>query len=159
MSKRIQGCAVIHCAKQHRMRLGDFSRILTRRNPMTTLINCAKSEERATKRFPVETFNFRSSSIFISLDCATKSHTSCDGEGSAGARGQLCCIQVSWSMIGGSKTGTTHLTTSSKMVCSPIWLSEEHSRYLCRTSALLRGYEFRVVYDGTNLTALMSFAR
>jgi hypothetical protein len=42
------------------------------------------------------------------------------------------------------------------MVCSPIWLSEEHSRYLCRTTALLQGYEFRVVYDGTNLTALMS---
>jgi hypothetical protein len=62
-------------------------------------------------------------------------------------------------MIGEIRDGKTYLIASSNTFFSPFWVSAEHSRYLCRISALLRGYELRVAYDGTNLTALISFER
>jgi hypothetical protein len=42
----------------------------------------------------------------------------------------------------GSGTGTAHLIASSNTFFNPFWVSAEHSRYLCKISALLRDYEF-----------------
>jgi hypothetical protein len=60
-------------------------------------------------------------------------------------------------MIGGIQDGHDSLDGFVKNGLKPhtyVWVSAEHSRGLCRRSALLRGYDFEVVYDGTNLTAL-----